>query len=50
MYLFHDDKNLYIGETISAATRIGQHLKNEENKNQKIIEIIFDGRFNKSVI
>ena len=50
VYLIHDDNNLYIGETTSAATRMSQHLKNEEKKNLKVIEIVFDGRFNKSVI
>lgn len=50
VYLIHDDNNLYIGETTSAATRMDQHLKNEEKKNLKVIEIVFDGRFNKSVI
>jgi len=50
VYLIHDNNNLYIGETTSAATRMGQHLKNDEKKNLKVIEIVFDGRFNKSVI
>ena len=50
VYLIHDDNNLYIGETTSAATRMCQHLKNEEKKNLKVIEIVFDGRFKKSVI
>ena len=50
VYLIHDDENLYIGETTSLATRMGQHLKNEEKKKLQFIEVIFDGRFNKSVI
>lgn len=50
VYLIHDYNNLYIGETTSAATRMSQHLNNEEKKNLKVIEIVFDGRFNKSVI
>ena len=50
VYLIHDDTNLYIGETTSAAARMSQHLKNEEKKNLQVIEIVFDGRFNKSVI
>lgn len=50
VYLIHDEKNLYIGETTSAAARMSQHLKNEEKKNLQVIEIVFDGRFNKSVI
>ena len=50
VYLIHDDKTLYIGETTSAATRMSQHLKNEEKKNLEIIEIVFDGEYNKSVV
>lgn len=50
VYMIHDDKNLYIGETTSAATRMSQHLKNEEKRNLEIIEIVFDDRFNKSVV
>ncbi len=50
VYLIHDDKSLYIGETTSAAYRMGQHLKNVEKKDLKVIEIVFDKRFNKSVI
>ena len=29
VYLIHDDENLYIGETTSAAVRMSQHLKND---------------------
>lgn len=50
VYLIHDDENLYIGETTSAAVRMSQHLKNDEKKYLKGIEIVFDGRYNKSVI
>lgn len=50
VYLIHDDENLYIGETTSVATRMSQHLKNEEKKKLEVIEIIFDGKYNKSVV
>ena len=50
VYLIHDEENLYIGETTSVATRMNQHLKNDEKKDLEIIEIVFDGRFNKSVV
>lgn len=50
VYLIHDNENLYIGETTSVATRMSQHLKDDEKKNLEIIEIIFDGQFNKSVV
>ena len=50
VYLIHDEECLYIGETTSAAVRMSQHLKNDEKKNLKGIEIVFDDSFNKSVI
>ena len=50
VYLIHDDSTLYIGETTSAAARMSQHLKNEEKKNLKVMEVVFDERINKSVI
>ena len=50
IYLIHDDENLYIGETTSVATRMSQHLKNEEKKQLEVIEIVFDGKYNKSVV
>ena len=50
VYLIHDDKNLYVGETTSVARRMKQHLSNKEKKNLEIIEIIFNGEFNKSVV
>ena len=50
VYLIHDDENLYIGETTSVAARINQHLKNEEKKQLKVIAIVFDGKYNKSVV
>ncbi len=50
VYMIHDESNLYIGETTSAATRMGQHLKNDEKKNLTFIEVIDDGEFNKSVV
>ena len=50
VYLIHDDENLYIGETTSVATRMSQHLKNEEKKQLEVIEIVFDGKYNKSVV
>ena len=50
VYLIHDDERLYIGETTSVATRMSQHLKNEEKKQLAVIEIVFDGKYNKSVV
>ncbi len=50
VYLIHDDKCIYIGETTSAAYRMSQHLKNEEKKQLDVVEIVFDNEYNKSVI
>lgn len=50
VYLIHDDENLYIGETTSASTRMGQHLNNKEKKKLEVIEIVFNETYNKSVI
>lgn len=50
VYLIHNDKELYIGETQNAYNRMEQHLKNPERKNLKFINIIFDDEFNKSAI
>jgi len=50
VYLIHDEENLYIGETTSIATRMSQHLKNEDKKKLEIIEIVFDEKYNKSVV
>lgn len=50
VYLIHDDKCIYIGETTSAAYRMKQHLNNNEKKKLKVVEIVFDNEYNKSVI
>lgn len=50
VYLIHDDKRLYIGETTSAYTRFGQHLVNEKKRDLDSIKIVFDETYNKSVI
>lgn len=50
VYLIHDDKCIYIGETTSAANRMYQHLNNNEKKQLNVVEIVFDNEYNKSVI
>ena len=50
VYLIHDESNLYVGETTSVSTRMSQHLKNKEKQHLKMIEIVFDNKFNKSVV
>ena len=50
VYLIHNDKELYIGETQNVYNRVDQHLKNPDRKNLKSIKVIFDEEFNKSAI
>ena len=50
VYLIHNDKELYIGETQNAYKRFEQHLKNPERQNLKRISIIFDEEYNKSAV
>ena len=52
VYLIHNDDTLYIGETTSASTRMNQHLNNpnKQKANLKMISVVFDDRYNKSVI
>ena len=50
VYLIHNDKELYIGETQNAYKRFEQHLNNPVRKKLKKIDIIFDDEFNKSAI
>ncbi len=50
VYLIHNDKELYIGETQNAYNRFEQHLQNPKRKNLKEMRIIFDEEFNKSAV
>ncbi len=50
VYLIHNDKELYIGETQNAYNRFEQHLQNPKRKDLKEIRIIFDEEFNKSAV
>ncbi len=50
VYLIHNDKQMYIGETQNAVSRFEQHLANPLRHGLKDIEIIFDDEYNKSAI
>lgn len=52
VYLIHNDdtKEAYVGETLNAGKRAGQHWQVEERKRLKTIHIMTDDSFNKSVI
>ena len=50
VYLINSNNKVYIGETSNIKSRMKQHLNNPERKFLKIINIIFDEKFNKSAI
>lgn len=50
VYLIHNDKEAYIGETLNAGKRASQHWQINERKKLKMIHIMTDETFNKSVI
>lgn len=49
VYVIHDKKEAYVGETTNAYVRVGQHLENPQRQNLKLINIISSEKFNKSV-
>lgn len=48
VYLIEDGREIYIGETTSAITRIKQHLENPIRAKLKKVHIVSDDEFNKS--
>ena len=48
VYLLSGDDQIYVGETVNAATRVLQHLSSPERKHLKRVQIILNRRFNKS--
>ena len=51
VYLINNNNNkIYIGETSNIKSRMKQHLDNPDRKFLKLINIIFDKKFNKSAI
>ncbi|NLC41296.1 MAG: DUF2075 domain-containing protein [Erysipelothrix sp.] len=48
VYILHDEKKAYVGETTSIFVRAKQHLDNDERKQLTMIEVISDKMFNKS--
>lgn len=50
VYLINSNNKVYIGETSNIKSRMKQHLNNPARKFLKIINIIFDEKFNKSAI
>lgn len=50
VYLINNNNKIYIGETSNIKSRMKQHLENPDRKFLKLINIIFDKKFNKSAI
>ena len=50
VYIINNDKEAYVGETVNAAIRAGQHFKNPQRRKLTKISLITDDNFNKSVI
>ena len=52
VYFIHNDENreAYIGETLNAGKRAAQHWENKVRQRLKVIHILTDETFNKSVI
>jgi DUF2075 family protein len=49
VYSIDNDREIYIGETLNAAARLGQHLSTKERQHLKRVRILLDETFNKSV-
>lgn len=48
VYTLSNDQQIYIGETLNAASRLTQHLKSAGKQNLERVQIILNSRFNKS--
>jgi DUF2075 family protein len=49
VYTISADDEIYVGETLSVANRLQQHLSSEERRALKKVRIVFNDTFNKSV-
>ena len=50
VYILANDREAYVGQTTSAATRINQHGASEEKQDFETVSIIYHDEFNASVI
>lgn len=48
VYILNNDKEVYVGETINAQSRLQQHLATESKKNLRRVQIVLSSKFNKS--
>ena len=50
VYFIHNDQEAYIGETLNVGKRASQHWQDSERRKLKMIHVMTDETFNKSVI
>lgn len=50
VYIMHNDKDAYVGETLNVKRRTKQHLEEKTDVEYKTIQIMTDKDFNKSVV
>jgi DUF2075 family protein/predicted GIY-YIG superfamily endonuclease len=48
VYILNNDKEVYVGETINAHSRLQQHLTTESKQSLKRVQIVLSAKFNKS--
>jgi len=48
VYILKNEKEVYVGETINAASRLQQHLSSINKKNLSRVQIVLSAKFNKS--
>lgn len=48
VYTLNNDKEIYVGETLNATSRLNQHLKSSTKQALTSVQIILNSRFNKS--
>lgn len=49
VYTLSNEKEVYVGETLSAVSRLNQHLSSATKKQLSMVQIILNEKFNKSV-
>ena len=50
VYIINNAEEAYVGETNSAYTRASQHLKNPDRRRLNLISVLWDNKFNASVV
>src|SRR5690606_6695746 len=48
VYVINNDREVYVGESVNAESRMRQHLDSEEKQRLKWVRVVLDKTFNKS--